>query len=283
VLLLVAAALGWSSQATAQADSVSRSWNQPVTPFRIIDRIYYVGASDIASYLITTDDGLILIDGGFVETAAQILRNIRTLGFKPEGVKLLLISHPHYDHVGGVAELKRATGARLLVSAPDAPMLARGGLDDFGFGNRFPFPPVKPDSTFTDGAIVTLGGVGLKANVTPGHTRGCTTWTMTARAGRQEYGVLFLCSTSVPGYQLIGNPKYPDIVRDYESSFARLRTLRCDVLLGAHGNFFGLTEKRGILQQGGQPNPFIDPAGCRRDIADSERSFRKIVERQRGP
>jgi metallo-beta-lactamase class B len=161
-------------------------------------------------------------------------------------------------------------------------MLARGGLDDFGFGNRFPFPPVKPDSTFEDGAIVTLGNVGLKANITAGHTRGCTTWTMTVRDHLQNYGVLFLCSTSVPGYQLIGNPKYPNIVQDYESSFARLRTLRCDVLLGAHGNFFGLTAKRGAIGRSDGNNPFIDPAGCRRDIADSERSFRRIVERQRG-
>ena len=282
VVLALLVSLAWASHAAAQADSASRAWNQPVTPFRLIDRIYYVGATDISSYLIATDDGLIVIDGGFVETAPQILRNIRALGFKPEDVKILLISHPHYDHVGGIAELKRVTGARLLVSAADAPMLARGGLDDFGFANRFPFPAVRPDSTFADGAIISLGGIALTANITAGHTRGCTSWTTTARDNGQEQNVLFLCSTSVPGYQLIGNPKYPNIVQDYESSFARLRTLRCDVLLGAHGNFFGLTEKRGALQSGAKQNPFIDPAGCRRDIADSERAFRRIVERQRG-
>lgn len=280
-MLQLIAALACARHAVAQADSVSRSWNQPVAPFRIIDRIYYVGAHDLTSYLIATEAGIILIDGGLVETAPQILRNIRTLGFRPEDVEILLISHPHYDHVGGIAELKRATGARLFVSAPDAPMLARGGLDDFGFGDRFPFPPVQVDSTFTDGALISLGGVALRANLTAGHTRGCTTWTMAAREAGREYGVLFLCSTSVPGYQLIGNSKYPGIVRDYENSFARLRKLRCDVLLGAHGNFFGLTAKRTALQRGAGPNPFIDPTGCRRDLDDSERAFRRTLERQR--
>ena len=282
--LTVVAALAWASLVAAQADSVSRSWNQPVAPFRIIDRVYYVGASDLTSYLIATDAGLVLIDGGLVETAPQILRNIRTLGFKPEDVKILLISHPHYDHVGGIAELKRATGARLLVSAPDAPMMARGGLDDFGFGDRLPFPAVRADSTFTDGAIISLGGVALKANVTPGHTRGCTTWTMAVREKGlgAEYGVLFHCSTSVPGYQLTGNPKYPNIVKDYESSFARLRKMRCDVFLAAHGSFFNLTEKRGALQKGATPNPFIDPTGCKQYINWSERAFRRAVGQQRG-
>jgi metallo-beta-lactamase class B len=280
--LVVLAGLAWASQSSGQADSVSRSWNEPVAPFRIIDRIYYVGARDISSFLIATDAGLIVIDGGFVETAPQILRNIATLGFKPGDVKILLSSHAHYDHAGGLAELKRATGARLYVSAPDAVMLARGGLNDFGFGNRFPFPAVTADSAFVDGALIRLGGVSMKANVTPGHTRGCTTWTMTVREKAKDYAALFLCSTSVPGYQLVGNPAYPGIVEDYESTFARLRTMPCDVLLGAHGNFFHLTEKREALKQRGDHNPFIDPAGCRSDIESSERSFRRTVEQQRG-
>ena len=292
-MLVVLLCLLRAALAQAQADSVSRSWNQPVRPFRIIDRIYYVGASDITSYLIKTDSGLIVIDGGLVETAPQILQNIRALGYKPSDVKILLISHPHYDHVGGVAALKKATGARLLASVADAEMLARGGLNDFGFGDTLPFPAVKADSTFADGAIIALGGVKLKANITPGHTRGCTTWTMTVHesglawklSGAEhapEYGALFLCSTSVPGYQLVGNSKYPDIVKDYEKSFARLRTMRCDVFLGAHGSFFGLTSKREVLKKGGNTNPFIDPDGCRAYLEWSEQSFRRIVEQQRG-
>jgi metallo-beta-lactamase class B len=130
--------LALATVAFGQADPVSRSWNQPVEPFRIIGNIYYVGATDITSYLIATPKGHIVIDGGFVETAPMILANIRKLGFKPEDVKILLSSHAHYDHAGGLAELKRASGATFYASRGDLPQHARGGLDDPQFGNRFP-------------------------------------------------------------------------------------------------------------------------------------------------
>ncbi len=207
-------------------------------PFRIVGNIYYVGASDITSYLIATPKGHIVIDGGFVETAPMILANIRKLGFKPEDVKILLNSHAHYDHAGGLVELKRATGATFYASRGDIPQLSRGGLDDPQFGDRFPFPPIEADRVVEDNQRISLGGTTLTAHITAGHTRGCTTWT-TRAAGKN---VVFVCSPTAPGYRLNNNPRYPNAIEDYRKQFATLKTLGCDVFLASHGNFFGLAE-----------------------------------------
>src|SRR5687768_6743420 len=163
--------------ACAQSDPVSRSWNQPVPPFRITGTLYYVGATDITSYLITTPKGHIVIDGGFEETAPMILANIARLGFRVKDVRILLSSHAHYDHAGGLAELKRVTGATLYATAGDVGQLGRGGLDDPQFGNMFPFTPVLADELVADKQKISLGGTTMTAHLTPGHTRGCTTWT----------------------------------------------------------------------------------------------------------
>src|ERR1051325_354339 len=200
--------------------------NERVAPFHIAGTVYYVGAADITSYLITTPKGHIVIDGGLAETAPMILANIRKLGFDPHDVRIILNSHAHTDHAGGIAELRRAAGAKFLASAPEAAQLARGGLDDPQFGNRFPFPPAPPDQLLRDNQRITLGGTTLTAHITAGHTRGCTTWTMRT-AGRD---VVFLCSISAPSdYRLVGNPQWPDAVRDYRRSFATLRALPCDI------------------------------------------------------
>jgi metallo-beta-lactamase class B len=223
----------------AQTDATSRSWNQPVEPFRIAGNLYYVGATDITSYLITTPKGHIVLDGGFVETVPMILANIRKLGFDPKDVKILLNSHAHVDHAGGLAELKRATGALLYASRGDIPQLARGGLDDPQFGNRFPVPPVHADRIVEDGQRISLGGTTLVAHLTPGHTPGCTTWTM--RAGGKA--VVFVGSPSTPSeYRLTNNPRYPNAIADYRKQFATLKSLGCDVFLGSHGGFFGLAD-----------------------------------------
>ena len=270
-----------NSLPTPQADATMRSSNQPVEPFRIIGNIYYVGASDITSYLIVTPAGDILLDGGFVETAPQIEANIKKLGFRTSDVKILLSSHAHYDHAGGLAELKRATGATFYASAGDAPVLKNVGQGDPSFVHAVTFPPVKPDRLLHDGSGVMLGGMALTAHVTAGHTKGCTTWSTMVSDGGKSYHVVFVCSTSVlPGIKLLNNPNYPTIASDYESTFRVLHALPCDVFLGAHGSFFDLTAKRAALLRGAKPNPFIDTAGYRVYVDGSEAVFRAELRRQ---
>jgi metallo-beta-lactamase class B len=170
------------------------AWNKPVEPVRITENLYYVGTNEMTSFLITTPQGHIVLDGGFEETAPIILANIRKLGFRPDDVKILLCSHAHYDHVGGLAALKSATGATFIANRRDAPQLARGGLGDPQFGDKYPFPPIRPDRLVGDLDTVTLGGVTLVAHNTPGHTPGCTTWT--TKLGGHE--IAFVGSPTVP-------------------------------------------------------------------------------------
>jgi metallo-beta-lactamase class B len=270
-----------SASTAAQDDPVSRASNQPVEPFRIAGSIYYVGASDVTSFLVTTPQGHILIDGGFKETAPQIEANIQKLGFRVSDVRILLSSHAHFDHAGGLAELKGATGARFLASKGDQPLLARGGRGDPQFGDRFLFAPIHADGIVRENTRVGLGGFTLVAHITAGHTPGCTTWTTTIREGQRDLDVVFLCSATVPPeYRLVGNNGYPTIVRDYRDGFRLLKTLRPDIYLGSHGSFFGLEEKRKLLRAGAPQNPFIDPDGYQRFIALMETRFEAALGNQ---
>lgn len=267
-----------AASAQAQANPEWREWNQPVEPVRIAANLHYVGASDIASYLITTPEGHILIDGGFVETAPQIAANVEKLGHRLADVKILLNSHAHFDHAGGLAELKRRSGAQLFASAPDAELLERGGKGDFRFGDEGAFPPVAVDRRLADGEKVTLGGVELTARLTPGHTRGCTTWTWNA-GGLQA---VVVCSASILDYRFVGQESYPGIAADFERTFATLQALPCDLFLASHGRFFDLDGKRTLALRGmGMRNPFVDPAGYKAWAAEAESAFRAAVERQR--
>jgi metallo-beta-lactamase class B len=264
LLLMVAAT------AFAQSDPTSRSWNQPVEPFRIAGNLYYVGASDITSYLIATPKGLIVIDGGFVETAPMIRANIAKLGFDARNIRILLSSHAHFDHAGGLAELKRISGAKFISSALDLPAHARGGLDDPQFGDRFPYPPIFADRIINDGERVSLGGTTLTAHITPGHTKGCTTWAMTV----EKHPVVFVCSASVPStYKLAGNPRYPNAADDYRRTFETLRSLPCDIFLASHGNFFELQQKL-------ETRAFVDPKLYRSYVDESEKRFQAVLSKQ---
>jgi len=269
----------------AQSTQATRDMNQPVTPFRIMGNVYYVGASDVTSYLIATLEGDIILDGGFVETAPQIEANIKTLGFQLNDVKVLLNTHAHFDHAGGLAELKHGSDAKLVAMDGDAALLERGGHEDFFFGDAHPFPPVIPDRTIHDGDTVSLGGTTLTAHLTPGHTRGCTTWTMTANEAGKDYNVVFVCSASVlDGYELVNRPghpeSYPGIAADYEKAFRVWKSLSCDVFLGSHGQFFNLTEKREALKNGAKENPFIDPKGYADYVSRNEADFKAELARQ---
>jgi metallo-beta-lactamase class B len=266
--------------ASGQADETSRSWNQPVKPFRIIGNIYYVGASDVTSYLIATPAGHILLDSGFAETVPQIKQNIAALGFRLADVKILINSHAHYDHAGGLAELKELTRAKLLASEADASLLANGGKDDPNFGDRFAYAPVKVDQTLRDGEVVKLGDTMLTAHLTPGHTKGCTTWTMNVTDNGKTYQVVFVGSASAPGYRLIDNVKHPNIVADYRQTFRRMQKLSPDVFLASHGIFFGLQKKMELSARHPKQNPFVDPNGYKDFVKRTEKQFRAQLSDQ---
>jgi metallo-beta-lactamase class B len=269
------------SQLIAQANETDRSWNQPVEPFKIAGNVYYVGANEITSYLITTPKGHILLDSGFKETVPQIKANVAKLGFKVEDVKYLLNSQAHYDHAAGLSDLKKAiTGAKLLASVEDAKLLARGGKDDPNFDDRFLFEPVIADKTFSDGWKLNLGSTTMTANVTPGHTPGCTTWTTTVNEGGKKLNVIFVCSTTAPGYKLVGNEKYPNIASDFENTFKRMRWLKVDIFLSAHASQFKMEEKLSAMRSGGKTNPFIDPTGYLDFLNATEKAFRDRLASQ---
>lgn len=264
-----------SSIVEAQATEEWRSWNRPIEPFRIAENLYYVGASDIASYLITTPEGHILIDGGFVETAPLIEASIARLGFELADVRILLNTHAHFDHAGGLAALKAKTGAKLHASAIEATLLEAGGKGDFRWGDEGAYPPVTVDRRLADGDTVTLGGAKLTARLTPGHTKGATTWTWKAGA----HDVVLVSSASILDYRFVGEESYPGIRADFEKSFATFRALPCSIFLAPHAGFIDLDAKRAKL--GGAVNPFVDPAGYRAWVDRAEISFREAVEKQR--
>jgi metallo-beta-lactamase class B len=263
-----------------QADETSRSWNKPVEPFRIAANLYYVGATEVSSFLITTPEGHFLLDGGFAETAPQIERNIAELGFKLTDVKFLLNSHAHFDHAGGLAELKRLTGAKFLASEREAPLLRSGGHGDFRFGDTLTFPPIEPDQIVHDGETVQLGNQTMIAHLTPGHTKGNTTWTTKIRDGNKLYDVVFVGSQSTLDYKFVGQESYPDIKGDFERSFVLLSHLPCDIFLASHGSFFHFEEKHERLLRC-EADAFIDPDGYKRYLRQSEQEFHDKLARQR--
>ncbi len=264
----------------AQLSETEQAWNRPVEPFRIAGNVYYVGAADLASYLITTPKGHILLDSGMLETVPQIKANIAKLGFKLEDVKALVISHAHYDHVAGIAELKRLTKAKLYVSEEDAKLLARGGKGDPNFADRFPFEPATADKTFKDGWSLKLGSTTMTALVTPGHTKGCTTWTTKVDDGGKKLNAVFVCSVTAPGYTLVGNKEHPQIVSDYERTFRRLKALKVDLFLSSHARAFEMAEKLESRKANPNMNPFIDPKGYLEMLERTEAQFRSQLASQ---
>ncbi len=278
VLLIMAVLWGF-----AQGGGGTRRPNRPVPtkPFRIIGNIYYVGqtdnsrpGTDDASFLITTPEGHILLDIGEEETVQQIRDNVQGLGFRLEDIKFLIHSHAHRDHVAGDALMKEVSpGIQLLVMEGDADVIASGGRTDFD-PNRPRFRPAQPDQILKDGEQIQLGDTSLVAHWTPGHTKGCTTWTMVVEDGGRTYNAAFVCSARYsPSAQLVDNERYPNIAEDYARTYRILKSLTVDVFLASHGNFFGLTEKAKRLEQGENPNPFIDPEGYRAYIDKSEGEF----------
>jgi metallo-beta-lactamase class B len=271
------------SPTAASVKQLFDSWKAPVPPRKLAGNLYYVGAIGVSAYLITTPEGHILLDTGFEETVSVIQRSVEQLGFKLTDIKFILSSHAHIDHVGGHARMKRLTGARVLASPGDARALESGGADDY---IQWPketvgYEPVKVDHLIADGEKVTLGGTTLTANLTPGHTRGATTWTMELSEGGRTYHVVFFSSATVnDGTRLVRNPNFPEIAAAYEASFARFKTLPCDIFLAPHGGQFAMAEKFARLERGEGVAALVDPAGWRQLIANAEKTYRDLLARE---
>ena len=254
-------------------------YSEPADPFRIVGNIYYVGARNIASYLITTPDGHIMIDTGTREMHSVIRANVEKLGFKLADVKILLSGHAHFDHVQGHAAMKKATGARVMAIGEDAAALA-SGTDKSPLGDEG-WEPVQVDRVLKDGDTVTLGGTTLRAVWAPGHTPGCTTWTTTVQEKGRPYSVAFYaCGGPNGGVKLIGNSKFPHLVEETLRSFRRLKELKPDIYLTMHPQnlFAGKVER---IKAGETPHPLFDPAGWTKMLADVEANFLKRVQEER--
>jgi len=265
--LLLAAGIYFPAALLAQND-----WNDPFPPHRIADNLYYVGSKGLSSYLITTPDGNILINSSFERTVPLIRAGIEKLGFKFSDTKILLGSHAHGDHMEGNALVKELTGAKVYVMQGDDQVIASG--------NNGRWKPCKVDKVLRDGEKVTLGGATLTAVLTPGHTPGCTTWTMRATDAGKTYNVVIVGSPNVnPGYILVGNKDYPAIATDFARTFTILKALPCDIFLGAHGNYYGMIDKFARMKAG--VNPWVDPEGYKAYIAEREQAYLKELQKQR--
>jgi metallo-beta-lactamase class B len=245
---------------TATAVSAQQSnWTQPIEPFEIADDLYYVGSADLAAYLFTSEEGHILLDVPLEDNVGLIVGNIRRLGFDPEDIEILIASHSHYDHVGGLALMRAITGARVVLSAADAEIVAKGGEGPTGAGA---YTPIHADQTIAHLGTVSVGGWTLTAQLTPGHTPGCTSWSGNAAIGGEELTFAFVCSLSVlEGYRLVGpDATFPGMGVAYCRSLSILRGLSPDIFLAPHGSFIDLDEKVTRLR-GGDLRAFVDPDG----------------------
>ena len=260
------------------------NWTTPITPFHIAGNLYYVGSKDLASYLIVTPRGNILINSNLETSVTQIRHSVEQLGFKFTDIRILLISHAHWDHDSGSAELKRETGARYMVMDGDVPVVESGGKADFQYSNS-PYPAAKVDRVLHDGDEVRLGGTVLVAHKTPGHTRGCTTWTLRVTDGGRPLNVVIVGSWNVnPGYRLVDRPgkpaSYPGIAQDFRRTFATLKQLPCDVFLGAHGEYFDMLGKLQRRTSATTVSVWIDPQGYQAKVLERERAFQAELARQ---
>ncbi len=254
-------------------------WYEPFPAHKIVGNVYYVGSKDLATYLITTPEGHILINSGFERTVPLIQKSVESLGFKMTDVKILLASHAHSDHVAGHDLLQKATGAKVYVMRGDDDVIASGGKGQYLYTTSR-WAPCKVDRVLKDRDEVKLGGVTLVARSTPGHTRGCTTWTWTVAENGEKFNIVVIGSPNVnPGFQLVNNKDYPEIAKDFAKTFEVLKSLPCDVFLGAHGGYYGMIERYELLKKG-QKNAFVNPQGYKDYVALKERAYRKNLSEQ---
>jgi metallo-beta-lactamase class B len=281
ILLLLFGCFALASPSLTQSDP---NWTRPFPPFRIVGNLYWIGSYDLATYLIATPQGHILINTGVGDTATQIKASVEQLGFSLAAMKILTATHGHFDHVAGMAELKRMTGARLIVSEQDKELLESGGQLDFRFGDTpgARFEPVKVDGTLKDSDIISLGGTILTAHHHPGHTKGATSFTLNVQESGKTYRVVIANMGSInPGVTVSGMAKYPGITEDYARTFKAQQDMQIDIWLASHASQFKLHEK---YKPGDAFNPdrFVDPQGFKTSVEQLERTYREQLARERG-
>ena len=249
--------LGAAAPLAAQREA----WTRPFPGHRVIGNLYAVGTYDLAVFLVTSDDGHILINTGLEDSTAQIRDNIESLGFRLEDVEILLQMQSHWDHTAALAEIKQITGAEMWATADDAPVLEDGGFSDPHFGGEETFTPIEVDKIIADGELIELGAIRLTVLETPGHTAGSSSYTMVVREGGRDYNVAIAnMGTINPGKQLVVDPTYPGVADDFAETFRRQKALDVDVWVAAHGSQYGLHDK----YEAGQPyspDTFVDPEG----------------------
>jgi metallo-beta-lactamase class B len=281
-LVVIAGALLLSSSGVSSAQN-SPDWTEAFPAFKIAGNLYYVGSKGLANYLITTSEGHILINSDLEDNVPLIRASVEKLGFKFTDIKILLISHAHWDHNAASNTIKKLTGAKYMVMEADVSAVESGGKTDFQYGNdpTSLYTATTVDRVLHDGDEVKLGGTVLVAHLTPGHTKGCTTWTMKVQEAGKTYNVVIIGSPNVnPGYRLVNNTAYPQIAADYETMFRVLKSLPCDIFLGAHGAYFNLEPKYARLKEGALV-AFVDPEGYKKYVADKEHAFKTELAKQR--
>lgn len=254
-------------------------WDEPFPPHRIAGNLYYVGSKGLSSYLVTSPKGHILINASFDRTVPIIQASVEKLGFQMKDIKILLSSHAHDDHVGGLARMKALTGAKVVVMEQDVQSIETGGRKG-QYLYKSTWEPCKVDQVIQDGAVVTTGGPTLRAHLTPGHTAGNTTWSLEVTDQGKRYVAVIIGSPNVnPGFQLVNNKDYPDMAKDYARTFRVLKALQGEIFLGAHGLYYNMAEKYKKIKPG-NPNPFVDPAGYKEYVAEREQYYLYTLEKQ---
>jgi metallo-beta-lactamase class B len=267
------------SMTAAMPAFAQANWNTPTEPFHVVDNVYYVGTEGLSAFLFTTPEGHILLDGATPQGAPIIEANIARLGFKLADVKVLLNSHAHFDHSGGLKQLKQDTGAKLYAMEGDVSALEGGfylGSED---SKTMGAPPVTVDRVLHDGDTVKLGGFTLTANLTPGHSRGCTSWGASVHDGGKAYDALVFCSATVAANRITPPVQYEGIVADYRATFAKTKTMRVDIPLAPHPEFFQLLQKADKAKADPKgPNPFVDPAAFPALMTKLEADFERTLK-----
>lgn len=285
IFLLILATRNALPQRASSSCAECVEWNQPQKPFRIFGNIYYIGTHGLSSILITSDAGHVVIDGALPESADQIVANIRSLGFRIQDVKIILNSHVHFDHAGGISKLQKLSGARVIASDWSAAVLKKGGVGsgDPQRGILRPIKPVKKVQNLQDGQTVSVGEISLTAHLTPGHTPGGTSWTWKSCEGAVCENVVYadsLTPVSAGNFSFTKSTEYPSAIADFEKSFRFLETASCDILLTTHPDTSQLWERVDARRRGASPDPMIDSNACRQLAANARAQLQSRIDRE---